>query len=308
MGRSIKIVALFVFALLLSPSVVFPQNAPNVSGFQIHAHNKNLAQNTRDILESSYHRISKFIEDSLTEVVNVYVTDTEEEFRSLVGRGFPEWGVGCAIPRDNVIILKSPLQFKYYKPFSQVVTHELAHIFVGNLSRGGRVPRWLDEGFAMYHSQEWRIGQDIAVARAVLTGSFVPLAQIQSVNAFKQSKAHLAYTESFLAVSYLYGEFGEGTVKEIVGHLANGASIDMAFMKTIGSNYLAFQLEFEKYVQGKYNWASLLGDTFLLWVGLAILIVLVYLFKRRRAKSKLQQWELEEQEIDEQDELSTDQT
>lgn len=259
-------------------------------------------------MESSYQRISKFVDDSLTEVVNVYITDTEEEFRSLVGRGFPEWGVGCAIPRDNVIILKSPLQFKYYKPFSQVVTHELAHIFVGSLSRGRRVPRWLDEGFAMYHSQEWRIGQDIAVARAVLTGSFVPLAQIESVNAFKQSKAQLAYTESFLAVSYLYGEFGEGTVKEIVSHLANDIGIDMAFIKTIGSNYLAFQLEFEKHVQGKYNWSSLLGDTFLLWVGLAFLIVLVYLLKRRRAKSKLQQWELEEQEIEEQDELSADQT
>jgi hypothetical protein len=308
MRHFIKAVVLFICILVLSAPVVFARNTFTVSRFQIHAHDENVAQDTRDILQSAYLKISEFVEDSLTEVVDVYITDTEEEFRSLVGGGFPEWGVGCAIPRDNVIILKSPLKYKYYKPFSQVVTHELAHIFVGSISRGKRVPRWLDEGFAMYHSQEWRIGQDIAVARAVLTGSFVPLAQIQSVNAFKQSKAQLAYTESFLAVSYLYGEFGGGVVKEIVSHLANGLSIDMAFLKTIGSNYMAFQLEFEKYVQSKYNWSSLLGDTFLLWVGLAFLIVLVYLFKRRRVKSKLEQWELEEQEIDEGDEFPTDQT
>jgi hypothetical protein len=220
----------------------------------------------------------------------------------MLGNNFPEWGVGFAIPSRDLIILKSPLKFKYNRPFAQIATHELAHIFLSKLSRGSRIPRWLDEGFAMYQSQEWRIGQDVVVARAVLTGSFLPLSQIESVNAFKESKAQLAYTESFLAVSYLYGEFGPGTVKEIVTHLSDGSSIDLAFMRTIGSNYLAFQLEFEKYVQGKYNWASLLGDTFLIWIGLAFLIVFVYLLKRRLTRVKLEKWELEE-EIEGEDEL-----
>jgi hypothetical protein len=262
--------------------------------FEIHAHDQNIASQVETILESSYRRISEFLEDSLSSAVTVHVTDSEEEFVALVGRTFPEWGVACAIPRLNMIILKSPTRFKYYRPFSQVVTHELAHIFLGELSGEGRVPRWLDEGFAMYHSQEWRIGQDLAVARAVLTGSILPLSQIESVNAFKESKAQLAYTESFLAVSYLYGEFGEGTVKELAEHLSRGTSIDLAFMRTIGSNYLAFQMEFEKYVQTKYNWVSFLGDTFLLWIGLAFLIVLLYLIKRRRSARTVKKWELEE--------------
>lgn len=231
----------------------------------------------------------------MTEAVSVYVLDSEEEFVAMVGGRFPDWGVACAIPRRNLIILKSPLRFKYYRPFSQVVAHELAHIFIGGLSAGKRVPRWLDEGFAMYHSQEWRIGQDVAVARAVLTGSILPLSEIESVNAFKESKAQLAYTESFLAVSYLYREFGEGTVKEIVTYLSKGSSIDLAFMRTIGSNYLSFQMEFEKYIQTKYNWVSFLGDTFLLWIGLAFLILFLYLVKRKYSARTLKNWELEDQ-------------
>lgn len=243
----------------------------------------------------------------MTEVVSVYVADTEEEFVSMVGKGFPDWGIGCAIPARNLIILKSPLNFEYSRPFSQVVTHELAHIFLGRLSQGERIPRWLDEGFAMYQSQEWRIGQDVAVGRAVLTGSVLPLSQIESVNAFRESKAQLAYTESFLAVSYLYREYGEGVVKEIVAQLANGTSIDLAFMRTIGENYLNFQLEFEKYVKAKYNWVSFFGDTFLIWIGLAFMIVFLYLFKRHRTKKTLEEWELEEEEIEKTDEFPKDQ-
>ena len=294
MRCSILTVSISVVVASLYLQLVPIQSAQVPPRFEIHARDQNIASQVETILESSYRRISEFLEDSLTGAVTVHVTDNEREFTALVGNSFPDWGVACAIPDRNMIILKSPTRFKYYRPFSQVVAHELAHIFLGELSGEGRVPRWLDEGFAMYHSQEWRIGQDVAVARAVLTGSILPLSQIESVNAFRESKAQLAYAESFLAVSYLYGEFGEGTVKELVEHLSRGTSIDLAFMRTIGSNYLAFQMEFEKYVQTKYNWVSFLGDTFLLWIGLAFLIVLLYLIKRRRSARTVEKWELEE--------------
>ncbi len=176
-----------MFVFLLSSLLSLSQISAVPPRFEIQAHDQNIASEVETILESSYQRISDFLEDSLTEVVSVYVLDNEEEFVSMVGNKFPDWGVACAIPRRNLIILKSPIEFRYYRPFSQVVTHELAHIFMGTLSGQGRVPRWLDEGFAMYHSQEWRIGQEVAVARAVLTGSILPLSQIESVNAFKES-------------------------------------------------------------------------------------------------------------------------
>ncbi|KPL00127.1 MAG: hypothetical protein AMJ91_05335 [candidate division Zixibacteria bacterium SM23_73_3] len=308
MRYSTPIITILISIALFLPQFSFSQVSLKTFHFDIHAHDENLSREVKIILESSYRRIVSFLEDSLTDVVSVYVVDSEEEFVSMVGNSFPDWGIGCAIPTRNLIILKSPRRFTYHRPFSQVVTHELAHIFLGKLSQGKRVPRWLDEGFAMYQSQEWRIGQDVAVGRAVLTGSVLPLSQIESVNAFKESKAQLAYTESFLAVSYLYREYGEGTIKELVTHLAHGTSIDLAFMRTIGSNYLSFQLEFEKHIKEKYNWVSFLGDTFLVWIGLAFLIVFLYLLKRRYAKKILKEWELEEQGIKRIDEFTDDQT
>jgi hypothetical protein len=276
--------------------------------FDVHAQDQNLAQEVRGILESAHQRMSDFLEDTATGVITVEVANSHEEFVSKVGQNFPEWGIACAIPSRDLIVLKSPFRFEYQRPFSQVVTHELAHILLGRLACGRRIPRWLDEGFAMYQSREWKIGDDLAVARAVLTGSVLRLSQIESVNAFKESKAQLAYTESFLAVSYLYREFGQGTVEELVGHLAGGSSLDAAFMKTLGSNYLAFQLEFEKYVLTKYNWTSLLGDTLVIWIGLAFLFILLYFVKRRWARKTIRQWQREEETKDTGDEFPQNQT
>jgi hypothetical protein len=287
------------FLLFLSAQLSLAQPTSSIPHFNIYAHDKNLANELKTNLESSYQKISFFLDDTLTQVISVYVVDSDEEFRSMVGGGVPDWGIGCAIPSRNAIILKSPLHFNYHRPLSELVTHELAHIFLGNLAKGVALPRWLDEGFAMHQSREWQIGQDVFVARAVLTGSLLRLSEIESVNAFREKKAQLAYTESFLAVSYLAGEYGEGVIKELVDHLSSGISIDLAFLKTIGSNYLTFQLEFEAHIKNKYNWISFFGDTFLLWVGLAFLIVFLYLVKKRYTKKTLKEWELEEQGIKE---------
>ncbi|MCK4385751.1 MAG: hypothetical protein KAW52_05750 [candidate division Zixibacteria bacterium] len=296
MGQLKKIVRIS-FLLLLGAKLSFAQPTLGIPHFDIYAHDENLAKEVKTHLESSYQRISSFLDDTLTQVISVYVVDSDEEFRSLIGGGFPDWGIGCAIPRRNIIVLKSPLHFNYHRPFSELVAHELAHIFLGNLAKGVALPRWLDEGFAMHQSHEWRIGQDVAVARAVLTGSLLRLSEIESVNAFREKKAQLAYTESFLAVSYLAHEYGEEAIRELVEHLASGTSKDLAFLNTIGSNYLTFQLEFETHIKSKYSWISFFGDTFLLWMGLAFLIVFLYFVKKRHTKKVLKEWELEERGI-----------
>ena len=291
------IIRILILAVLLVPRFSFSQPTLSTPRFDIYAHDGNRAKEMKMILESSYQKISGFLADSLTQVVSVYLVDSDEEFRSLVGEGFPDWGIGCAVPSQNLIVLKSPLHFDYHRPLSELVTHELAHIFLGNLAKGVAIPRWLDEGFAMHQSQEWQIGQDISVARALLTGSILRLSQIESVNAFRESKAQLAYTESFLAVSYLANEYGEGAIRELVDYLASGTNIDLAFLKTIGSNYLTFQLEFDQYIKSKYNWISFFGDTYFLWVGLAFLMIFLYLAKKRHTKKILKEWELEERGI-----------
>ena len=286
-----------IFTCLVLFTLSHHSEALSNDKFLIFSSSHELKDQSRLILEASYQEISQSLDDSLTHVVTVYISDTAKEFRERAGSTFPDWGIGCAVPRDHMIVVKSPARFKYGKSLSQVLRHELAHIFLGEKVKTGHIPRWLDEGFAMMHSHEWTLGQDIVVARAVLTNSLFPLSDIERLNSFKESKANLAYTLSFLAVSYLIREYGRESLVDAVQLLSQGKTWNQVFLETTGSKYRDFQQEFLDSVKTRYHWISFFGDTFFLWLGLALLIVFVYLWKKRHAKRILKRWEEEEKGI-----------
>ena len=285
-----KIIILFLVFLLF----IYPKIIAGSSKFVISSSSKELRKQAEDILQNAYQRISLTLQDSLFYVTDVYIADTDEEFQSKTKTSFPDWGIGCAIPERHLIVVKSPIKFRYGKSLKQVLEHELAHIFLHKKVKDERVPRWLDEGFAMMQSHEWTLGQDIVVARAVFTNSIFPLSKIESLNQFNQNQANLAYTLSFLAVSYILREYGEEGFVQVVDLLSRGDDLDQVFLKSTGSDYIDFQMEFYDYIKNRYQWISLLGDTYFFWLSLAFLIILLYLLKKRYTKKILKRWEEEE--------------
>ena len=289
-----KIIKIFFLFFLFFPNIIYPQPQFTFPNFEIYSKDQTQANNVAKILNSSYKDLSSFFNDSLSHIVTVFVVDSEAEFNKLLGENFPDWGIGVAIPDHYLIVLKNPKFFHYDKPIEKVARHELAHIFIHNKVKGNQIPRFLDEGLAMRLSFEWEFGQDIAVARAVLTNSIIPLYRIESVNSFKSGKAELSYLESSLAVNYFLNEYGKENLDTLFFYLSLNSGIDKALMKSIGIDYNGFEKEFASYIKEKYKVISLLGDTFLFWLGLAFLIILIYFLKRWRNKKILERWEREE--------------
>lgn len=283
-----------IFSFLI---LTFSFTSKAESRFEIRCSDPELTLKVESILKSSYQDISFSLQESFEEKIEVIVADNEKEFLSKSGGTFPDWGIGFAYPQKNLIVVKSPNKFTYNKSLSEILSHELAHLFLNKKAKYKNLPRWVDEGFAMQKSKEWRIGQDIAVAKAILTGSLVSLSQIERLNTFKRSKAELAYTESFLAVSYFLSEYGEENFNRLVDHIGEDKNLDSAFMSTTGSDFSGFQKEFEDYLKKRYQFIALLGDTFLLWLGLAFLIVLIYVMKKRKTKKILKRWEKEDEDL-----------
>jgi hypothetical protein len=295
MKRNLKHVKKWLWLFLFFCIFYVNRTVQATPQFDIHTQDPKLKQEIESLAEKASARISAFLGDSLTYPLTIYVAEDEENFKSKLGSDFPDWGIGAAIPTQNLIVLKSPAKFSYYtRPFSEVLEHELAHIFLAKKSRGANLPRWTDEGFAMMQSKEWRIGQDLRIAMANLTGSIIPLSQVENLNSFNQSKAELAYTESYLALAYFLDAYGKESFFELLELLSSGESLDSAFLKTTGLSYLGFQEEFADYLKKKYNFFAILGDTFLLWLGLAFLLVFLYLIKRYYNRKTLKRWEYED--------------
>jgi len=271
-----------------------PREIHAIPQFDIYVQDPKLKQEIEVTAKKAYTQISGFIEDSLTHPVTIYVAESENDFKSKLGSDFPDWGIGAAVSGHNLIVLKSPARFRYNRPFSEVLEHELAHIFLDKRVGNSVPPRWIDEGFAMLESREWQIGQDILVVRAVFTNSIVPLSQIEDLNSFSDSKAQLAYTESYLALSYFLDEYGKESFFKLLSYLSSGQGLDVAFLKATGTSYLSFQVDFANYLKKRYNWLAFFGDNILFWLVLAFLLVFLYFMKRYYNRKTLKKWEYED--------------
>ena len=262
--------------------------------FDIYTQDPKLRQEVEATASKAYAQISDFLGDSLTHPVTIYIAENNNDFKSKLGTDFPDWGIGAAVSGHNLIVLKSPAKFRYNRPFSEVLEHELAHIFLDKESGNAVPPRWIDEGFAMLESREWRIGQDILIVRAVFTNSIIPLSQIEDLNSFSDSKAELAYTESYLALSYFLDEYGKESFFKLLNYLSTGQALDLAFSKATGESYIGFQAGFVSFLKKKYNWLAFLGDNILFWLVLAFLLVFLYFMKRYYNRKTLKRWEYED--------------
>ena len=284
-------ILLITFALL---NQAFSAEQFNSLHFQVNSPNYTLSEKVALILEEAYQKGEEYFNSDLPDTIKVFVTKTANEFDRLVAGTLPDWSIACAIPDVNIIILKSPDEFHYRKELQEVLWHELAHIFLWHFVKGRDTPTWTNEGFAVWFSEKWGWEERIRVARAVLTSSVIRLSEIDSLHFFRESKASLAYAESFLAVSYLESLYGTNALRDVLRDFATTGDFYASFEQVTGLDFNSFEKEFEQMARQKYNWVAMLSDSLLLWTGLAMLFVLLYFIKRRRSKRIIERWERED--------------
>ncbi len=250
--------------------------------------------NLLPIAEKEYHRVTGVIGHQPEIPLHVYVARDASEFHFLTQGRIPEWGIGAAMPQEGRIVLISPRQSPDGADIHQVLAHELSHVILGQALGESRAPRWLDEGLAQFVSHEWKLGQSVLVARALLFDSVIPLEEIETLNSFQRSKAQLAYAESFLAVAFIRDRFGESGLHELVRNLARYDDLDLAMQTSLRMTLSEFYLSWRDYVISRFDWASILSHPFVLWMLMFSLFVLVFILKRRRSRKIMERWRLEE--------------
>ncbi|MFQ6091326.1 MAG: peptidase MA family metallohydrolase [bacterium] len=297
-NRTIPTFLIFLFLLICgNPFTLWAWEERTADHFavQYHQNSASLAASVLRSLERAYPRVTADIGHTLHRPVYVYIATSDREFQSLTRGALPDWGIGCAFPDSGLIILKAVAEVVSRAELEEVAVHELSHVVLGQALQGKRVPRWFDEGLAMYQSREWNIGQSLIMAKAVFTRSVIPLRSIDRVLQFRRDKAQLAYTQSFLAISYIINEHGLNAFQKIVRTLAQTGDMDRTLHNVIGLHYGEFEAHWFKYVRSKYGWISLFTNSFYLWVGISVLFLLAFLAKRYRTKRTMERWETEDE-------------
>lgn len=248
----------------------------------------------RLVLDMASLRLTKLLEVQLPDTLTVAVVETQEQFDSLAGGRLPDWGAGAAVPGRNLILLRRPMMNQYPGSFSDLLEHEMAHIALHRRVHGKYVPRFIDEGFASWFAGEWTFTNITAVASAQITRSLLPLKKIDDVNSFKEAKANLAYSQSYLVVLYLFKRFGELGFLDLLDAYAGGKQTSDAFRSALGISFFDFELQYRQFLADNYTIFTILSDTMGFWIALAIVMVIGYLLVRKRKKDALDRWKEEE--------------
>lgn len=262
--------------------------------FYIQAPNNELYQRTRVTLLSAKPELEQLLGTQLTDSIRVFIAAERYDFDTLTFGGIPDWGVGVAVPRRNLIAVMSPVKENFALPFEEVLRHELAHLAIHRRVEGNKIPRFMNEGFAMMFAHQWTFSDDIYLTRANLTGSLFHLREIDYVNMVNTTQAQIAYAQSYQAVKFIFDTFGQETFQRILDGLAMGQSADVTLRQVIGTDMDGLDKMVAKYINRNYHWIMLLTDPNILWIGLALLFILGYLLIRKRRKDIYKKWEEEE--------------
>jgi hypothetical protein len=245
-------------------------------------------------LEQAVEDAQRLLADTVENLVTIFIAQNRDEFDRLTRGALPDWGVGCAIPSSNAIVVLSPRPVEYDQPFAEIVRHEWAHIALRHAVGRGYLPRFIDEGFAMRFAGQWSTSYALTLAKADLMGTIMPLESIDRVNFFNTSQAQIAYAQSHEAVSYLISAYGEESFRILISRLRDGVGLDEAMMSSIGATMRGFEIEYGRHVNDHFSWLMVLEDMSIVWIILALLIVVGYLIVRRRGKSTVERWQEEE--------------
>lgn len=262
--------------------------------YHYHSDNQMYLPLADSIIEQTRARLIELVGDSLDEKPDIHIVSTLREFNRLILGRFPDWGAAAAFPPRNLVAIKSPKEFNINKSLPELLAHEYCHLVVWHRAGFHSVPRWFDEGMAMFVSMEWGWSDNLAMSKAAVFGELIPLADIQRLNRFHEGKAQVAYSQSFLAVDYIYSNYGKSSLKRFLDVVAVGGSLDEAFGASTGSTAEEFEREFGDYLKKQYNIVTLFMDTIFFWLALAALVVVGAILKYRKRREYYKKWEREE--------------
>jgi len=289
---------------LVTPSVSHTSDYMGISTshfvFYFHCQDEKLMRPLVDQAEAVRSEIMEDLGIDFEERTKVYLAPSSREFQEIQPKGdVPCWAVGVAYPSLNLIIIKSPRSAKRgHFDLKKVFKHEFSHIALGRGFRGReRVPRWLDEGLAMYESREWDLSRISTMTRAVLTDSLIPLSEITRYFPQETDRAELAYIESFYLISFLISRYGKEDFHRFIKEYSGGKGLEEVLMGVYGIRREELERKWRNYLKLRFSWIPIITSTTTLWFLVTIIFILGYLKKRKADSLKLEEWEREDEDL-----------
>jgi len=212
----------------------------------------------------------------------------------------PEWAAGVAMPERHTVVIR-PERVPAYtqRRLTGVLAHETAHLIAYEAAGRGAdlMPPWFREGVSATLARDGEWMDFVVLWLSQVPSSPSPLRQLDecfsAAGSTVQRKA--AYAGSFSFLHLVVQRHGARFPARVLAGLREGLDFEAAWARgasgvTLGQDERAWSIS----LQGRMRWIAVLTSTFTLWTAITLLVVLAYLWKRRRDRRLMEAWEEDE--------------
>jgi hypothetical protein len=246
-------------------------------------------------------RLSADLGQPVLEHALVRVARSPEQMAELAPEGAPppEYAAGVAYPSVHLALLALQAPETWEAPdLVELLGHELTHLALSDAVDGHHVPRWYDEGLAVYESGELWWARDKTLFDATLGKRLLPLADLDRGFPPSGYDVNIAYAESADVVRFLMRDDDRVRFGSLVQRVRGGAAFDRALEDAYGTDVRKLEYQWREEVTHRFGLAPMLAGGGFVWVLISALAVVAWVKRRRRARAKLEQWAREEAEMD----------
>ncbi len=238
-------------------------------------------------------RLGKPVLSKLT----VYVARTPGEMATLAPEGapFPKYASGVAYSDIGFVLLTIyPVHPAARHDLGEVFRHELAHVALHDAVGGAPVPRWFNEGFAVFASGESSFPRLQTLWTATLANELIPLRRLERSFPADSVGTSVAYAQAADVLRFLVRKQDQHRFVSMIARVEKGQTFESAMQDAYGVDYAGLEYEWREDVAKRYTFWPVLFSGSLVWVGAIGLFVWGWRKRRRRDKVTLDRWSREE--------------
>ena len=169
----------------------------------------------------------------------------------------------------------------------EVFRHELAHVALEDAVQGRHVPVWFNEGLAISLSGELAMARTKTLWNATLSGTLIPLADLDRSFPQDNFEVSIAYAESADFMRYLTRKSDRLRFASMIERVRDGQSFERAVAEAYGSDLRRLEFEWRGDLEHRFSVIPVLTGGGLVWVLVIAALVAAYVRRRRRSKAIL---------------------
>jgi hypothetical protein len=246
--------------------------------------------------------LSAWLGQAVLRKLTVYIGRTPGEMATLAPEGapFPKYASGVAYSELGLVLLTiGPVYPNARHELEEIFRHEMTHVALHDATSGRPLPRWFNEGLAVFASGESSFDRMRTLSTATLAGTLLPLRQLERTFPADAVSAEVAYAQAADVVRFLMRQQDRHRFTALIERMAKGQPFESALHDSYGIDLQTLEYEWREDVAKRYTFWPVLFSGTAIWAGVITLFVWAWRRKRRKNQETLDRWAREEAAEDE---------